>query len=213
MIIPACVECSDFLKGERASSLDERIKIVKNRISSKYKKPLRIYKSWDESELNSLSSAFKKSISAGISLGEEAYCRLRFDGYSYEYEGLRQYALAKDRVTYKILDEVFDNLRDALLFAARAYRINIHKLEEYFLESDGNIEKAVNKYIEDVKAALLDKKIKNLCRDFCQKHKQSEKFVEKTVRMYLNQFNDKTIEWCLEKIYEERVIKKGTNLT
>lgn len=207
MIVPVCSECSEFLIGVREATIEERMRIVKKKISNRYKKPLRIYSSWGEDELDSLSSGLRKSVGAGMSLGAEAYSRLQFQGYSYEYEGVREYVIARERVTYTVFGEVFDNLRDALLFTSRAYRINIHKLEEYFIDAGGSLELAVNKYMDDLKAAILDKEIKELCRVFCLKYKQSERFVEKTVRIYLEQFPEETVEWCLDKIYRERVSK------
>ncbi|VVP08728.1 hypothetical protein [Pseudomonas fluorescens] len=206
MEVPCCVECRGFLTTVNASNLEDRLKIVKKCISSKYKKALRIYSSWDSNDLDELSNSLKKSISAGISLGEEASNRLRFDGYSYEYEGQRQYSTDKQCTNYEVLGEKFDKLRDALLFASRSYKINIHKLEDYFLQTGGDISEAVATYFSDAERALLDKKIKEQCVDFCKLHNQSQKFVEKTVRIYIDRFEGESIEWCLDKIYRERVI-------
>ncbi|MHC8393871.1 hypothetical protein ACYZT8_09415 [Pseudomonas sp. LB3P93] len=207
MAIPCCAECHGFLIAVSASSLEERVKVVKNRISSKYKKALRIYSSWDQDDLDELSVALQKSIRSGIALGEEAYMRLCFKGFSYEYEGQRSHAIVQERVTYEVLGDIFENLRDALLFASRSYKINIHKLEEYFLEVGGDIQGAVARYFSDMEKALLEKKIKDLCKEFCKLHNQSPTFVEKTVRIYLDMYEDQSVEWCLDKIFRERITR------
>lgn len=208
MVVPCCVECAVFLGGSHHHTLELRSEFVRKKIAAKYKKSLRIYKSWDDDELGGLSPALRKSVLAGIELGRDAYARITFSGYAFEYEGQRSFSPLGSGERYTVLGTEFDSLRDALLFVSRSYRINIHQVERYFVEEGGLIEEVVKRHLAEMNAASAERELKNKCKAFCEKFSQSQAFVEKTVKVYMKRYPESDVVWCLDKIYEERISGK-----
>lgn len=86
--VPCCYECIDFLKTCSAASLEERMQFSKDKIANKYQTALRIYEMWTEKEASTVGVDLQTSINAGLSLGEEAYKRIKFRGFAYEVDGV-----------------------------------------------------------------------------------------------------------------------------
>lgn len=212
MLVPCCAECHAWLKAERGRTLEDRLAAVNKKLNKVYRKELAMHKHWMAEQLQEMSGAFRKSISAGMGLGKEAYDRLRFEGFSYEYNGQRHHQTRRERQIYQVLDETFDDVVEALRFAARAYRIRIVDLERHFLEV-GDVEKAVGRVFDEVEKARQDKLIRTRVRSFCELYKQNERFVETTLRLYMELHPEWGIDRLLDKIYEERVARKAADAT
>jgi len=210
MLVPSCLECKHFLSSCYSITLGSRMEYVKKKLEIKYKKAIRIYRSWDEESMQDISQGLRVSIKAGISLGREAYDRIRFSGYSYEYSGQRSYSPQSALERYEVDGRVFDKLRDALLFVSRSYLVNIHTLEKYFIEEGGDVALALARHFREVEMANRERNLKMLCKEFSDKNRQGHAFVEKTVRLYLQRYPDEGVEWCLNKIYVERILNRRT---
>jgi hypothetical protein len=54
-MIPCCIECHQFLSVSREGLIENRKKVVDQKIRKKYKKALSIYERWSDDEIRGLS--------------------------------------------------------------------------------------------------------------------------------------------------------------
>lgn len=203
--VPACKECFDFLKPEKSALLGQRFDLVKKKLAQKYKRAIRIYEMWDHDEVHELDYSLKKSVLAGLSLGEEACQRVKFKGFTFEADGEKHTAHYGESVQLNVFDQVFDNFRDALDHASKTYKIPKGKLRDLLSEHDQNFDKAINSYHSTMARKLFEKNLKGQCKDFAQQHKQNVKFVMTTVELYMQQDENLTLDQALRKLYQERI--------
>ena len=137
-IVPVCSECRDFLEPCREGLIEERKRYANKKIEKKYRKALNIYEKWSREEARQLSRGLANSVKAGIELGGEAYARLVFPGFEYEIDGTVFHARRRKVQTFSVFGEEFDNYRNALQYASRAYRININTLKEWVVDHGGD---------------------------------------------------------------------------
>jgi len=198
--VPSCYECADTLKKCIAGSLEERVVFAKDTISDKYKTALRIYEMWTETELPSLGDEFRTSVSAGLSLGEEAYNRLKYRGFAFDVEGVVTNASNIEVETFEVFGEVFYDFRDALDYASKAYRIPKNTLKELYLEHDNNFNKAIDHLHKMLAAKEHQKQMKLYCGRFAKDFNQPLKFVTSTVQKFLDEDESLTIQEALDKL-------------
>lgn len=194
--IPCCYECHDFLEHSQATTLEERVQFAKDKISRAYEKPLRIYEMWAAEEAESLGEDLKRSIIAGLDLGEEAYKRLRYPGFSYDLDGSFNAAEESDE-SYEVFGEVFYDFRDALEYASKTYRIQKNTLRELFFEHGNSFDDAISFVHEEVARKSHTERLENLCGEFAKRHNQPLKFVMKTTQTLLNNDPNLNIEEAL----------------
>lgn len=211
-IVPCCKECHGFLLRCREGLIEERKRFVNKAIDKKYLKALRIYERWNEQELDELDRSLALSVRAGIKLGEEASLRQRYPGFEYEIEGTVFHSRRRNIKIYSVFGEEFDNFRNALQFASRAYKININLLKEWLMDHDANFDQSINAYFEDLEFKKIERKKNILCSEFSKKHKQNVNFVKGALNAYMEMNPQLTMEECLVLIYNERVKKPETKL-
>ena len=203
--VPCCKECDSFLENCRQGLLEERKRYVNDAISRKYRKALNIYERWSEEELAGMSADLKKSIRAGLSLGEEAYARLRYSGFEYEIDGNVFHARRKNVKKFTVFGEEFDSFRNALQYASRSYKININTLKDWLMLHNSDFDAALTAYFEHIEKENFEKEKKRLCTEFAQKYKRNKSFVQGAVTAYLEKYPELSIRQCLEKLYEDRI--------
>ena len=202
--VPCCYECHEFLIDSRSGLLAERFDIVKRRIAKKYKKPIRIFEVWNDSDSVDLGYNLKNCINAGLALGQEAYERLKYEGFDFSVNGAAHEMFFIKKETFSVFDEKFSSFREALDSASRAYRIPKGKLKELYADHQNNFDNAINSYHEELKAIEHQKKLNNLCNDFAKQHKQNPKFIIKTIEYYMSEDDELSIEMALKKLKVER---------
>lgn len=207
IIAPCCNECHTFLKHFRGGLLDERKKHVNLKISKKYKKALNIYEKWSIEEANDLSFSLKHSILAGLNLGEESYARLKYFGFGYEHEGNLFHARRKEIKKFLVFGEEFDNYKNALQYASKAYRININILKEWLIDYEANFDNAITAFFQEKEQKEFEKKKTKLCNSFSKKYKKNSNFIKGVLNVYLDEHPHLSIEECLELIYIDRIKK------
>ena len=130
--VAACHECYEALKNERVGTLPEQREFARQNIEKKYSLALRLFQLWDKAEAEELkrdSSSFYGSVSAALTLEEEATNRLRYPGFDVE-EGV--YAHAEEGAgDYRVFDQTFSSYKEALHFARRSYGVDIAFLANY----------------------------------------------------------------------------------
>lgn len=205
--IPACYECHDFLQNQINGLLSERFDMVKDCLAKKYKKPISIFESWNQDEMNELGCDLKKSIEAGMKLGEEAYERYKFKGFEFEVDGeeVDQLYIIQDEFT--VFGEVFRRFKDALDFASKSYRIPKATLRDLLADNDNSFDEAINSYHREMAEREQERDLKNKCRKFAEEHKQNINFVIKTIKLYMSKDEEMTMNEALEKLFEERIKK------
>lgn len=205
-IIATCNECFGFLKTCREGLIEDRKIFINKRIEKKYRKALRIYEKWSLDELMDMDASLVSSIKAGISLGEEAYDRLRFLGFEYEIDGNVFHTRRRNVKEFSVFGEKFDNFRNALQYAARSSKININTLKELVMDNNAEFDVAIDAYFDEKDKALLEKEKKRLCVAFAKEHKQNSNFVKGALEAYMTANPELAMEECLDLIYVERVI-------
>jgi hypothetical protein len=206
-IIPCCKECHGFLLRCRDGLIEERKLFVNKAIDRKYVKALRIYERWNEQELDELSHSLAMSVRAGIKLGQEASQRQRYPGFEYEIEGTVFHSRRKNIRIYTVFGEEFDNFRNALQYASRAYKININMLKELLMDRDANFDETINAYFAKIEFEKMEKIKNSLCDNFSKKYKQNVNFVKGALNAYMEVNPLLTMEECLILIYNDRVKK------
>ena len=204
-IVPCCKECHEFLIPCREGLLEERKVYVNKRIERKYRKALNIYERWSDDEVKELNRIFAVSVKAGIQLGEEAYIRLKYPGYEYEIDGTVFHARRQNTTVFSVFGEEFDNYRNALQYASRAYKINVNTLKEWLLEHNAVFDDAINAYFRHIEHERIERKKQKLCKEFSIEHKQNSNFVKGALDAYMDANPSLSMEACLRLIYEERV--------
>lgn len=205
--VPACRECFDFLKNEKSGLLGQRVDSVKRKLSRKYQKAIRMYELWDHEEIKGFDYQLQHSIHAGIVLGRESCKRVKFKGFDFEADGEKHSAHYAENKTFSVFGEKFENFRDALDYACRAYRIPKAKLREMFADHDNCFDTAIKTFQEIMSRKIYEKELKEKCKEFAKEHKQNIKFVMHTVEMFQTLDESMTIEGALKKLYQERVKK------
>lgn len=212
MIIPSCMECAEILKECVEKELDQHVEFVKDRLKFRYRKALNIYNAWsDEEELKEISLELQKSIKSGLALGKETSSRLNYPGFPFTYDNSdevinRRFFKVK---TYEVYGEIFTDFREALLYASSNYRININVLRDRILNNPDeiNFNKTIKEYHEEIEEAIFQRRKRKLCKEFSIKHKQPVAFIERTVEHYMKKFDTRSVEFCLDYIYENRIKK------
>lgn len=203
--VPSCRECFEFLKPEKSALLSQRADIVNKKLAQKYKMAIRIYEMWDHDEVDELDYNLKKSVLAGLSLGEEASQRMQFNGFDFEADGEKHTAYYNEPLVLTVFGKEFDNFRDALDYASKSSRITKGKLRDLFSEHNQNFDAAINSHHKAIERKLYEKNLKAQCKSFAGQHKQNIKFVMSTVERYLAEDENLTLITALEKLYQERI--------
>lgn len=203
--VPSCFECFDLLKKNNSATLDTRVNALKILLGSKYDKVINIYNLWKKNELEQMDESFQKSLNAGIKLGAESIERLRFRGYDYEINGSVTRLESAQRHTITVFGEEFSDYKDALEYASSSYRIHKARLSELYFEHGKSFDKAISAFHRSVEGRNFEKNMKKLCRDFAKKHSQNTNFVERTVKRYIEDNPELSVEGALEKLYIERI--------
>lgn len=198
--VPCCYECFDFLKDCRAPTIEERGQFTKQKISNHYEQALRIYEMWSEKELPELGTDFRTSIAAGLKLGEEAFNRLRYRGFRYESDGQTDTAQNVKTDVFEVFGEVYDNFRDALDYASRAYRIPKSILKEAFVEHGSSFDTAITYIHKEIQTKEHEKNMKKLCSQFAKEFKQPYKFVSNTVQKFLDEDESISIQEAINML-------------
>ena len=199
--VPCCYECFDALKGCRAPTIEERGQFAKQKISNRYEKALRIYEMWSEKELPELGTDLRASIAAGLRLGEEAFNRLRFRGFPNESDGQNLITNNVKVDSFEVFGEVYDNFRDALDYASRAYRIQKSTLKDLFDEHGSSFNKAITHVHREMERKEHEKNMKKLCSQFAKDHKQPLKFVSNTVQKFLDEDESISIQEAIDMLH------------
>tara|TARA_B100000953_G_C18000286_1_gene414882 strand:- start:428 stop:1225 length:798 start_codon:yes stop_codon:yes gene_type:complete len=210
--VPSCQECFDFLKGEKSGLLAQRVDRVKEKLTRKYHKAIRIYEMWNHDELEELDYHLKKSVNAGLELGEESYDRIKYKGFASEVDGEKHSSFYVQDRKFEVFGERFDSFRDALDYGSKAFRIPKAKLRDLYLDHQNSFDEAIRSFQAELDRKLYEKELKQKCKIFADKHKQNVKFVMHTVEIYRKKNETLTIETALEKLFEERIKKNNQNL-
>lgn len=139
----------------------------------------------------------RSSIAAGLKLGEEAFNRLRFAGFSYESDGHVTMSRSTDNQVFEVFGETYSNFRDALDYASRAYRIPKSALKDLYSEHGNSFNNAINYIHKEMAQKEHDKNMKQLCGLFAKEHKQPLKFVKNTVQKFLDEDESLNIQDAL----------------
>jgi len=205
--VPACRECFYFLRDVHSALLGQRVDIAKRSLARKYKTAIRIYQVWEPEEIDELDYQLKHSVNAGMVLGKESSQRLAFKGFDFEADGVKHSAHFVEHAEFLIFGQKFNSFREALSHGHQAYRIPKAKLIALFTEHNHCFDTAINTFHEKLARKVIDKKLAAQCSDFCLKHKQSSKFVMRTIKRYCAEDENLTIEMALNKLYQD-IIKK-----
>jgi len=203
--VPCCRECFNFLKQDKSGLLGQRVDNVKKQLARKYKDAIRIYELWDHNEIAELDYNLSHSVNAGLVLGEESYKRFKFKGFEFEADGVKHDAFYVKLEVLTVFGEKFENFRDALDHASRAFRIPKAKLKALFAEHGNNFDSAIRHYQDEMAEKLYQKELKTKCNEFAKTHKQNVKFVMRTVEIYREQDEYLSIEGALNKLLNERI--------
>ncbi|MCL1076582.1 hypothetical protein D5R81_00080 [Parashewanella spongiae] len=199
--IPACNECFNLLKEDKSGLLGQRVDFVKSKLAKKYEKALRVYHLWHKDELDDFDHNFKKSLNAGIELGTETYERIKFKGFEFEVDGQKRHSNFVQTEKLSVFGETFDNFRDALDYASKSYRVPKAKLKELFAKHNNSFDKAITAFQQEMEQRLFEKK----CREFAKANKQNSNFIIRTVKLYMKNEKDLTVDEALEKIYKNYI--------
>lgn len=169
--VPVCSECFTFLKGNQSPYLNQHIELAKKALKKKYAKALSIYELWTEKEAKSLDDDLAVSIDAGLKLGEEAYNRYKFRGFSYELDGIvildEEDESAKEIL---IFGEPFDEFRDALDYASYTYQIPKVMLQDLLKVNGNDFDRAIQQFQSEAENNFETIKNSRLCADFSEEH-------------------------------------------
>ena len=120
------------------------------------------------------------SIDAGLKLGEEAYNRYKFRGFSYELDGVIISDEEDEPVEeITIFGEPFDEYRDALDYASYTYQIPKVMLQDLLKANGNDFDNAIQQFQSEVENNFEAIKNSRLCADFCEEHCLSFEHVHK----------------------------------
>jgi hypothetical protein len=198
--VPVCSECSTLLKGNQSPYFNEHVDIVKKGLKKKYAKALSIYELWNDKEAKSVEGDLSVSINAGLKLGEEAYNRYKFRGFSYELDGVVIPDKEEEPVdSISIFGEPFDEFRDALEYASYTYQIPKVMLQDLLKVNGNDFDSAIQQFQSKVENNFEAIKNSRLCADFCDEHCLS--FVQVHKKMLAQIKKDKSTQpeqWLLD---------------
>lgn len=207
LAVPSCKECCDILKKSKLALLSERFTLLKRTLERRYRKALRVYQMWEDDEADDLDYHLQHSIDAGIRLGEEAYRRVRYQGFKYEVDGVKYDFSALKTESFDVFGETFQHFRDALAHASHAFQIPKAKLVDLVAETDGDFNQAITSFHDELAAKEFEKELKALCVEFAKKHSQNTKFVMRAAKSYLDNDQDLSIPGALEMLEKDRFSK------
>lgn len=181
--VASCQECSETLKNERVGTLPEQRELARRNIEKKYRLALRLFQLWDLAEAEELkrdSSSFYGSVSAALSLGEEANNRLRYRGFDVE-EGV--YAQTEeDTADYRVFDQRFSSYKEALHFASRSYGVDIAFLASYATPKNPDFDKGIGRWQRMIEEQVEhDLQVKAVVKRFAGQYKLDRRLVERSV--------------------------------
>lgn len=202
--VPACRECFNALKTKRAGTLEERKRIANKALAKTYQRAITVYNMWDEDELDELDYELHRSVSAGLKLGEEAVCRIEYQGFDYEVDG-ESVAISHSKKQFHVFDVVFSSFKEALDYGAKTYRIPKAKLNELFCQCQYDFSKAITHFQDQQTALLHARRMKRLCADFAAAHKQNVDFVIRTVELFMSKDDTLTLEQALEQLLTQYI--------
>ncbi len=203
--VPCCRECVELLRGDKSGLLGQRTDVAKSKLAKKYEKAIRVYQLWTLEEMEDFDYNFKTSLTAGIALGKESDERVRFAGYDFEADGQTHSAFYIKAEPLSVFGEKFDNFVDALDYASKAYRVPKATMKQLFAEHDNNFDNAIQAFQLEAERVTFEKTLKMLCGEFSAKHKQNISFVLRTVKLYIKQDKELTIEAALDKLHEKYI--------
>lgn len=211
--VSACHECCDALKNERVGTLLEQRELARQNIQKKYSLALRLFQLWDEVEAEALkreSSSFYGSVSAALSLGEEANIRLCYRGFDVE-EGV--YAQTEKAAgDYRVFDQTFSSYKEALHFAARSYEVDIAFLASYATPRNPDFDKGIGRWQRMVEEQLQhDLKVKEVVKKFVRQYKLDKKLVGRSVRQLVDDGVPLEYDEMHKKLVERLSIKGRSN--
>ena len=211
--VAACHECCEALKNERVGTLAEQRELARQNIQKKYSLALRLFQLWDLTEAEQLkreSSSFYGSVSAAMSLGEEANNRLRYRGFDVE-EGV--YAQTEEAAgDYSVFDQTFSSYKEALHFASRSYGVDIAFLASYATPTNPDFDKGIGRWQRMVEEQLQhDLKVKEVVKKFVKQYKLDKKLIERSVRQLVDDGVRLEYDEMHEKLVERLSIRGGSN--
>ena len=205
--IPACYECHSILHNERLMTIDERFTKLKNKLGSKYAKPLRVYNMWHENELSDMSDEFAHSIKAGMVLGKEAAERLAFSGFSYATEEAKV-TVREKTAEFDVEGVIFTDFKEALNYCIGVLKVQKSDFYKILVEDyQGDFNKALSQYRHRHDKVTAAKDGNCLIKDFAKLHKQNSDFVTRTVKHFITKDPSLTTEAALEQLYNNYIKK------
>jgi len=210
--VPCCHECFDLSRPDKSGLLGQRADNVKKKLARKYQKAVRVYEMWDEDELEELDYSLNRSITAGLALGKESYDRIKFKGFAFEVDGEKHSLGYYDKVVMTVFGQQFSHFRDALDYGSKSFRIPKATLRDLFIENNNSFDVAIKLFQAEMAKKLFEKDLKDKCKPFSEKHKQSFKFVMHTVEIYMRSDEQLTIDTALDKLWNERIKNLQGNL-
>ena len=202
--VPACGECARVLKHCSSGQLALRVDFIKRYLTQHYAQALRVYQMWESDELAEMDAAFRISLAAGMRLGEEAQQRLDYPGFRYEVDGHKSGQVAVVAKVYAVHERAFADYKSALNYAHEVSRIPKGRLAELYLQQGESFDKAIRAFQQNAAKKAFERELKDKCKVFAAKHVQHPKFIERTVRQYLQQDDNLSIAAALEKLRQER---------
>lgn len=202
--IPACYECEKSIRNKRIGTLEARMAAANKSINKTYQRAIRVYNMWQPQELAELDYELHRSISAGLTLGQEASERIAFNGFDYEVDG-DHCVVNNEKVSFYVFQQRFDSFREALDFASKSYRIPKAKLNDLFCRFNNNFTAAIEFEQQQQFEKVELKRMKQLCRHFSNEHKQNLAFVIRTVELFMKNDDSLSIELALNKLHKDYI--------
>ncbi len=153
MLVPSCRECNLIASDTLDITLEERIATINKGLEEKYKK--NIIASMKEIDTSYMSPRLRKSVDLFSEKGLEALDRIKFNGFDFEINGMREKSKSESRL-FLSCGDAFHTLTEAVNRACEAYSITIDEFnKEYRLCKSGSIDEiaasaAKNKFIKKV---------------------------------------------------------------
>ncbi len=204
--LPSCYECHALLSKCQKDDFSLRMKALNQALERKYKKPLRVFRLWDESELNDMSDEFAFSIRAGMKLGKETQQRLDFTGFELESENAATPFVPKV-MAYHIGELQFKTFDDAFDYAITHYGFAEKPFYDECVLFGGDLTLA----IASMQNAKRDKQHKDdvgtVVKRFATTHKQNSDFVLRSVRQLMEGPKKYSLEDALDYLYQHYIAK------
>ncbi|RKF20012.1 hypothetical protein DBZ36_06050 [Alginatibacterium sediminis] len=205
LIVPACKECSVFLKGSQLPLVEQRRQLVQNKLKQKYKQAIHVYLSWSEDEVSEMEGNLLLSISAGVKLGEESFIRSSYIGYDFELDGQRNSKSHFVSPVVSVFGQQFNDLKTAITACSQRYDIYAAQLSEDLAKHDNNLEAVILDIQDQQQQKAYRRELNSQCLRFAKQHKLSRMQVVNAVERYIDKNADLTIPQALQQYYEQRV--------